>query len=447
MAEKYPTNTPSDKSKKRRADDLLTVSDDDENDASFPRFLVVEPSTEEQIKHSIFAIQKILQCAVGAVKSAKKLRSGSVLIEVQTKAQADNAMAMQMWIDTPVKVSAHRSLNVSRGVIRCRDFRDCSDTEILDALRSQGVTTVKHIVSKRNGNPEPTNTIILTFNTPDAPKFVKAAYQKIPVETFIPNPLRCFNCQKFGHGKNTCSRHAVCARCGKEGHQDSECHDPPHCANCAGDHPVYSRDCPEWLKQKDITTVKFQQGISFREARQVVEQRTANVNGYCATTGGRRAGTTYAQAARTQRAVSTQTDLTWPFDAKSPTWVPIDASVPMTTVSETQTDTHADVSSGAIPKKPPIPRKPSDPKRSPTPTNNTTGSKQPGIRHDNKKTVQSDPSPGPSCSKNKPSNRESKGSLDPLRSYNKYGTLDDCDDGDMECDRPSGSGSHPSSRK
>jgi hypothetical protein len=62
------------------------VSDEDEDHPAFRHFLVVEPVSNEPIKHSIFAIQKILQCAVGTVKSAKKLRNGSVLSEVLTKA-------------------------------------------------------------------------------------------------------------------------------------------------------------------------------------------------------------------------------------------------------------------------------------------------------------------------------------------------------------------------
>jgi hypothetical protein len=69
------------------------------------------------------------------------------------------------------------------------EFRDCKDTEVLDALRSQGVTDVKHIVTKRNGIEAPTNTFILTFNVATLPKSVKAAYVKFPVELYIPNPL------------------------------------------------------------------------------------------------------------------------------------------------------------------------------------------------------------------------------------------------------------------
>jgi hypothetical protein len=95
----------------------------------------------------------------------------------------------------------HRSLNMSKGIIRCRDLRDCSDDEILDALRPEGVTNVKHIFPNKNVVKQPTNTFALTFAKPSVPKYVKAAYLKIPVEMFIPNSLWCFNCQRFGHGK------------------------------------------------------------------------------------------------------------------------------------------------------------------------------------------------------------------------------------------------------
>jgi hypothetical protein len=109
---------------------------------NFPSFIVVEAADGQPIKYSIFAIQKLLKCAVGDVRSAKKLRNVVVLIEVTVKAQADKALKMTAWIDVHVKVSPHRYLNMSKGIIRCKDLRDCSDDEILDALRPEGVTNI-----------------------------------------------------------------------------------------------------------------------------------------------------------------------------------------------------------------------------------------------------------------------------------------------------------------
>ena len=137
----------SENAKKRRAEDILTLSDDE---TTFPSYLVISAIDEQPINLSIFGIQKLLSCAVGDIKSAKKLRNGSVLVEVRNKNQADLALKLTNWVSQPVKVNAHRSLNTSRGIIRCREFRDCNGTEVLNALSSQGVTCAKRLMSKRN---------------------------------------------------------------------------------------------------------------------------------------------------------------------------------------------------------------------------------------------------------------------------------------------------------
>ena len=72
MDETNQANAPSEKSKKRKPNESLTISDEDDADQSFPHFLVAEATNHEPIKHSIFMIQKILQCAISTIKSAKK---------------------------------------------------------------------------------------------------------------------------------------------------------------------------------------------------------------------------------------------------------------------------------------------------------------------------------------------------------------------------------------
>ena len=83
---------------------------------------------------------------------------------------------------------------------------------------------------------------------------------------YIPNPQRCFQCQKFGHIKNSCKGKAVCAWCGEEGHNLDDCQNEPKCVNCQGDHVAISRDCPKWKIEKDIVTLKYTEKISFADA-------------------------------------------------------------------------------------------------------------------------------------------------------------------------------------
>ena len=81
MATNTNTRTPNErKRQKRPADQSFNVSDDDDykNDNNFHSFFVIEPAEGKTINLSIFGIQKLLKCAVGDVKSAKK-NSAAVL--------------------------------------------------------------------------------------------------------------------------------------------------------------------------------------------------------------------------------------------------------------------------------------------------------------------------------------------------------------------------------
>jgi len=60
----------------------------------------------------------------------------------------------------PVKVSPHRSLNTSRGVIRSRGIAGCSVEQIVEELQPQGVT-VTVIIHVRDGDSRGrTNTVV-----------------------------------------------------------------------------------------------------------------------------------------------------------------------------------------------------------------------------------------------------------------------------------------------
>ena len=130
----------------------------------------------------------------GEPRNVKKLKSGLLLVESSTEKHSKCLLKSTVLCNVPITVTARSSLNSSKGVIRSRDLEGVSEEEILDNLSSQGVTFVKRIKIRRNDNLISTNTLILSFNTPTLPQSIKAGYLSIPVEPYIPNPLRCFNC-------------------------------------------------------------------------------------------------------------------------------------------------------------------------------------------------------------------------------------------------------------
>ncbi|GFW98587.1 CCHC-type domain-containing protein [Trichonephila clavipes] len=239
---------------------------------SFRYFIVKTPDTFSNV--SPFLIEKAFNSSIGEVKSIRKMRSGDLFLEASSAKQATALMKLRKLAHLDVTVAPHSTLNFSRGVISPADFLNVSTEEIKENMQAQNVCDVRRITIRRDGQVLNTKHLILTFNTPDLPQTVKMAYIRCPVRPYIPNPLRCFQCQRFGHSKTVCRGQPTCSRCAEVGHDSADCKAKERCVNCKGDHSSFSRSCPTWLLEKEITALKIKNKISYPEARRVVSSRT-----------------------------------------------------------------------------------------------------------------------------------------------------------------------------
>ena len=173
-----------------------------------PCFLVVKSEEKDRKvpNLSLFVVEKNIQSITGHPKSIKRLTSGDLLLEVEKNAHVTALLATKKLLNLKVKISLHNTLYSSKGGIRCQDLGPCADDEILDNLKSECVIHVRNIQVRRNGALKGTNTYVLTFNTPVLPKKIKAAYLSENVEVYIPNPLRSYHCQVFGHREDNCMK-------------------------------------------------------------------------------------------------------------------------------------------------------------------------------------------------------------------------------------------------
>ncbi|GBN14547.1 hypothetical protein AVEN_139703-1 [Araneus ventricosus] len=223
------------------------------------RFLIISLPNEQLSKTSPFAIEKALQGIGGSPKSVKKLKSGDLLIETSSAIQTKSFLLAQTFLNNPVKITLHRTLNSSRGVISEPQLLHSPESEILEGLSSQGVIGVRRINIKRGASFIATKHIVLTFNTTQLPSHIKAGYLRCKVRPYIPNPIRCYNCQRFGHSKAACRGKQTCSRCASVDHIASDCTSiEPRCINCDQPHPADSKDCPHWKKEKQIQELRFQ---------------------------------------------------------------------------------------------------------------------------------------------------------------------------------------------
>ena len=109
-----------------------------------------------------------------------------------------------MLVNVPVKISPNRTLNTIKGVVRCSELKFTPVEDIVENLKEQGVSEAQKIVITKDGNKITTATIFLTFHGSSVANEINVGFLKVKVSPFIPNPLRCFGCQQFGHHMNNC---------------------------------------------------------------------------------------------------------------------------------------------------------------------------------------------------------------------------------------------------
>ncbi len=199
-------------------------------------------------------------------RTLKRLRYGDLLIEVEKRAHSINLQKAESFLDTPVKVTPHRTLNSCKGVVRNPEFALMTDQELLDCLAPQCVSDARRFTRKVNDQIVNTNAFVLTFDLPVLPKEVRLVnWLNVPVDVYIPSPLRCYHCQRFGHHKDRCRKYAVCARCGDASHTSDSCTGTEWCINFDGNHSDNSRNCPTWKLEKEVQRVRVEQKLSFLE--------------------------------------------------------------------------------------------------------------------------------------------------------------------------------------
>ncbi|GFT51122.1 uncharacterized protein TNCV_4817231 [Trichonephila clavipes] len=262
--------------------------------AANTRFLILSFSNNDMSKQSPFAIHKALIGIGGEPNSVKRLRSGDLLIETNSALQTKSFLLAKSFLDSPITISPHKTLNSCRGVISESDLLITPDAEILDGFSDQGVIQVRRITIKKDNSVIPTKHLILTFNRPKLPTTIKAGYLNCKIRPYIPNPLRCFKCQRFGHSQNSCRGQLTCSRCAAVGHSSTDCTLEPKCINCSQIHTADSKLCPKWKTEKEIQAIKTNNNITYVEARKLIVPQTSH---------------TYSQAAKSSnKTSSTQTD-------------------------------------------------------------------------------------------------------------------------------------------
>lgn len=281
----YSKDFPDDLTNKRprtiNLDEFITINGQRQKHEC--KYLLIDNIKDESQFHKIspFFVQKALDMVTSGLKNVKKLRSGQLLVETKYSSQINKLMKTTMLAGTiPISVKLHPHLNSSKGIVYAAQLIDESEENLLAELSDQKVVDVKRI--RRLALPSEsllkdaegfvkTPLLIITFDTTTLPRKLKAGYLNLNVEVYVPNPMRCKNCQKFGHTKKWCKSNATCAKCSlefNENHpEDIMCANNLNCANCHGSHEAFRKSCKRFKEEYAISKIKTTERITYNEAK------------------------------------------------------------------------------------------------------------------------------------------------------------------------------------
>jgi hypothetical protein len=119
-----------------------------------------------------------------------------------------------------------------------------------EELAHQDVIHVKQFISKRKGQAVKLNTFLITFDFPTILSSIRMGLYNVKFSPYVPNLIRCFNFQQFGHSK--CKGKLKCFKCGEEDHEGFDCNNNQKCSNYDQPHMASSKDCQHFMKEKEI---------------------------------------------------------------------------------------------------------------------------------------------------------------------------------------------------
>jgi hypothetical protein len=252
-------------------------------DLSSPEFINTVPDTTRKVllqstsaSHLLtsinpFKLSKIIDTSCGAVEDIKYLKNGGLYIECKSFNQFKNVLLItELKINDqeaiPVKATVALQSQSVYGKIFAPQIKDVPREELLDSLLPSGVVAIRYFFGDKTKSHIPL--YVLTFFGTKCPSHIKVGYCRIKVDPHIPGPVRCGKCWGWGHTTHVCRSRQKFKNCGANNHIFNNCSASNlKCPNCDGPHDATSKDCPSYIQEKKICTLKSKLNISFQEAR------------------------------------------------------------------------------------------------------------------------------------------------------------------------------------
>lgn len=263
--------------RKRTASEVSNNSDQQKNTKRSVDFGIkviiksIPPSRPLNQVNSIQLKKELSTCK--GIESVKFISGGRLLVHLKSERHINDISAIDKLVGQDVdyhQLTDKHSSGVIHGVPPA-----ISDEELLKCLEDTGVNKVQRFFKGKGDSRNPTYSVRLFFSCAEPPTHVTLGYSRHNISAYVPPPLRCYSCQRYGHVADECRSNKRCTRCGKM-HNTSQCtlsaeqKTDFHCVNCGGMHSSAYWGCPKYKEQAKINNLVVAEKITRKEAKTIV---------------------------------------------------------------------------------------------------------------------------------------------------------------------------------
>ena len=126
------------KKEKERKEKVIEKETDAQNrfgTDNWPRVLVITSPEENNVSISPYAMHKAIEGLTSNPNKITRAKSGHYIVEVASDTASRTLLNTATLANQAVRITPHRSLNSSRGVISSRFLLDASDADLFEDLK------------------------------------------------------------------------------------------------------------------------------------------------------------------------------------------------------------------------------------------------------------------------------------------------------------------------
>ena len=238
---------------------------------SWSRFLVMK--TDSKITPLRLEYHLLKRCPTKEI-SFRSTKENEWLVETTTRQQSESLLSLTSIDGVQVVVTKHDNLNSIRGTVVLPTY-DNEEEEIdkkmlLESLQMR-YSNVEDLELYNIPNKKYPGSYLkiakIKFQGQNLPSKIIVFGQNRELRPFVPSPLQCKNCSRYGHTAKKCLNQPVCAYCSSSDHETKWNCGQPRCINCGQDHHSRSKECCFHLYNAELKILQDRTGMSIKEAK------------------------------------------------------------------------------------------------------------------------------------------------------------------------------------